>query len=274
MFKYGIILLLAIFSSAYGKIYDCFMFFNEFEILEIRLHELYDVVDKFVILEASESFTGFEKPHYFELEKERYREFSDKIIHIKFDKKIDTEDAWVRERFDRNHLILGLLDCEADDIVIISDADEILSADTVKQLPSLLEKHNFVGFSQRMYSYFLNRINPTFWPGICATTYGYMLSYNLYPEDIRNMALQEHCRKSYNTPIYSSGWHFTSMGGYDRFLEKKRSCSHWNDYPTPSYVEWREWVEEYELVRIGKYHPKFVKENIEYFKELGFIDVP
>ena len=62
-------------------VYDCFQFFNELDILKIRLNVLSPVVDKFVISEATETFSGLPKPLYYEENKEMFREFEDKIIH-------------------------------------------------------------------------------------------------------------------------------------------------------------------------------------------------
>jgi len=67
-------------------IYDCFSFFNELDLLEIRLHELDPVVDKFVLVEASKTFQGKDKPLFYDENKERYKEFSEKIIHVVVDK--------------------------------------------------------------------------------------------------------------------------------------------------------------------------------------------
>ena len=67
-------------------VYDCFIFFNEIDLLEIRLNELNNVVDKFVIIEANKTFQNHHKPYYFEENKERFSQFSSKIIHIKLDK--------------------------------------------------------------------------------------------------------------------------------------------------------------------------------------------
>jgi beta-1,4-mannosyl-glycoprotein beta-1,4-N-acetylglucosaminyltransferase len=63
-------------------IFDCFIFFNEFELLEIRLNELNDVVDKFVLVEATKTHQGKDKPLYFEENKKRFSDFSNKMIHI------------------------------------------------------------------------------------------------------------------------------------------------------------------------------------------------
>ena len=64
------------------QVYDCFPFFNELELLEVRLGELYDHVDKFVIVECTETYRGKPKPLYYAENKNRFEKFSDKIIHI------------------------------------------------------------------------------------------------------------------------------------------------------------------------------------------------
>ena len=65
------------------KIYDCFNFFNELDLLEIRLNTLYDIVDYFVIIESNLTHSGEVKPFYYEDNKSRFEKFSDKIIHYK-----------------------------------------------------------------------------------------------------------------------------------------------------------------------------------------------
>ena len=63
-------------------VYDCFQFFNELDILKIRLNVLSPVVDRFVISEATETFSVLKKPLYYEENKEMFAEFADKIIHV------------------------------------------------------------------------------------------------------------------------------------------------------------------------------------------------
>ena len=125
-----------------------FSFFNELDLLEIRLHELNDVVDKFVIVEANKTHSGLEKPLWYLRYRSRYQDFWKKIIHIVVDdmpmspdeiqaaispqdrKWLDTGyqlgDNWVRERYQRNAIMRGLIDCSPDDIIIIEDADEMV----------------------------------------------------------------------------------------------------------------------------------------------------
>ena len=66
-------------------VYDCFQFFNELDILKLRLHVLSDVVDRFVISESTVTFSGDPKPLFYEENKEQFQEFQDRIIHVVVD---------------------------------------------------------------------------------------------------------------------------------------------------------------------------------------------
>ena len=74
-------------------VYDCFQFFNELDILKIRLHVLNPVVDRFVISEATETFSGLKKPLYYEENKELFAEFADKIIHVVVEDTPEGDDS-------------------------------------------------------------------------------------------------------------------------------------------------------------------------------------
>ena len=66
-------------------IYDCFMFFNELDVLEIRLNELYHAVDKFILVEATKTHAGKDKTLFFNENKQKFSKFLDKIQHIIID---------------------------------------------------------------------------------------------------------------------------------------------------------------------------------------------
>ena len=140
-------------------VYDCFPFFNELELLEIRLNELDPVVDKFILVEATRTFQKKPKPLYYQENKERFKKFEDKIIHIVVDKfpgffyKWRIPKAWDYDNYQKDQVILGLNNCKSDDVIIISDLDEIPSA-------RLVEKYkNYPGvkvFEQLFCNYYLN----------------------------------------------------------------------------------------------------------------------
>lgn len=129
------------------KIYDCFMFFNELDMLEIRLNILNDKVDYFVIAEATTTHSGEKKELFFEKNKSRFSKFLDKIIYIIVDDmpKIINGDRWPSDTFQRNSVMRGLRKCEDNDIIMISDLDEIPNLenfDSIKKQLMLNGKKN------------------------------------------------------------------------------------------------------------------------------------
>jgi beta-1,4-mannosyl-glycoprotein beta-1,4-N-acetylglucosaminyltransferase len=141
------------------KVYDLFVLNTELDWLEIRLHELASQVDYFVILESPTTTTGLPKPMYFQENKEKFRDFEDKIIHHVLElpeeghpDHIDNgtlvvgtpeHEAYIRamERFQRNAIfsqVLPFLNGDAhpniDDVIIVSDVDEIPRPATVQLL--------------------------------------------------------------------------------------------------------------------------------------------
>ena len=264
-----LLVLLLLTSVAFGKVYDCFMFFNELDVLEIRLNELYDHVDKFVLVESSETHrTGHPKPYYFEENKERFEKFADKIIHIKLDEHIGTQEvSWVRENWQRNQIMRGLTDCEPEDLIFISDADEFIPGSIIPAVNCLTAKQPMVGFHQILYSWFLNRLQGTcdVWAGSGAIRYKHLKI--ITPQEFR---VKVRCEQM---PMYRTGWHFNSMGGYEHAILKYYSIVEGHDN-FMTYEQWRGQVNNCPLVSIDTSYPKFVQENLGYLVEIGFIDVP
>ncbi|MFZ2310324.1 MAG: N-acetylglucosaminyltransferase, partial [Patescibacteria group bacterium] len=137
-------------------IYDCFTFFNELDLLEIRLNILDGVVDKFVLVEATKTFSNIDKPLYFNENKERFKKFEDKIIHIIVDDYPVFETAWTYDWHQRNCIARGLVNCKLDDVILVSDLDEIPDPSKI------IEYKDYPGvkvFKQRMFYYFLNNLD-------------------------------------------------------------------------------------------------------------------
>ena len=89
-------------------IYDCFTFFNELELLELRLNELAGVVDKFVLVEATQTHTNKPKPLHYHENRARFSAFHDKIIHVIVDDMPQSSDPWIPENFQRKCIARGL----------------------------------------------------------------------------------------------------------------------------------------------------------------------
>ena len=116
------------------KVYDCFTFFNELDVLEIRLQEMWDVTDYFVIAESNMSHSGKTKDYILLDNWNRFKPYADKIRRIDVNDMPETNDSWVRERFQRRSLGRGLTDMTPEDLVIVSDLDEIPRADAVAMI--------------------------------------------------------------------------------------------------------------------------------------------
>lgn len=135
-------------------------FNNELDVLEIRLETLDKVVDRFVLAEATVTQRGNPKDLYFEVNKERYARWLDRIDYIVVDDMPPGEGYecdWIRERYQRNQLARVLDSCEAGDRILISDLDEIPNADSLADALNRLDHgHRPVRFLMDMFVYRLN----------------------------------------------------------------------------------------------------------------------
>jgi beta-1,4-mannosyl-glycoprotein beta-1,4-N-acetylglucosaminyltransferase len=198
---------------------DCFTFFNELNLLEIRLNELYDDIDYFVLVEATKTQSFIDKPFHFEENKNRFSKFLDKIIHIKVAEYPVFNHIWGMENYQRNKIIDGLKkisNIAKSDIVLISDLDEIPSKNSIKKI----KDSNFECGSLMLdfRAYFLNYKAKRDWIG---TVYTRAELFNKFsPQDFRN-------KKDY-LPILENGilngWHLSWMGGVKKIWEKSFSC--------------------------------------------------
>ncbi|WP_165772284.1 glycosyltransferase [Niveispirillum lacus] len=201
------------------KIYDCFQFYNELDLLDLRLAELSPVVDHFVLVEAAFTHAGAPKPLYFAENRHRFARYKDKIIHV-----VVEDDpggfAWVREAHQRQAIQRGLTAAGPADMVIVSDADEILRPEIISRLramgadgPSLFAPHLDI------HLYFLNLRAPDPWVSVAAAPVE--LVRRVGANNMRYLAKQ-----GIGQVIASAGWHFTWMGGIDRFLAKLDAFAH------------------------------------------------
>ena len=140
------------------RVYDCFQYNGEADVLAIRLHELDAVVDRFVLVEATLTHSGLPKPIHFDAADPRFVRFASRIRHVVVDDFPATDDAWVREMFQRDAVLRGLAEARDDDLVMISDADEIPRADIVRELRDDRENDAF-GLGLALYYFYANYRN-------------------------------------------------------------------------------------------------------------------
>lgn len=233
------------------KIYDSFLFFNELDLLDIRLNYLQDTVDYFVITESTVTFSGNKKPLFFEINKNKFEKYFHKIIHIVIDdtpeeffnlkicenqnKKINelqnkifnflkisqgwnrNEKQWGREIYQRESIQKGLLNCKNEDYVFLSDLDEIPNKEEIKKIKKEGSSNKVYDFKQKMFFYKINLLKEINWSGTKACSF----------ETLKDISLNELRQNKYtNEIIKNGGWHLSFMGGENRILEKIEAYSH------------------------------------------------
>lgn len=118
-----------------AKIWDCFMFGGELDLLEFRLHELGDVVDWFVICEAALTHSGTPKPLYFQENKARFARWSEKIVHVVAELDQHASHPWRREEQQRRFIRETLKErASEDDAIVMGDVDELVDRDALAAL--------------------------------------------------------------------------------------------------------------------------------------------
>ena len=204
---------------------DCFTFFNEFDILELRLRTLEDVVDRFVICEAPFTFRGEAKPLYFSDHAERFARWRERITLLTYPGPISA-DPWQNEWGQRDFLAAGLTDCAPDDLVLIGDCDEIPDPSLAATRPStsIVLVHRMV-----LARGWLNRLTEggaRTWNGTRAFAYRHLPELHTL-SNVRNGPVSD-------LDVIDSGWHITSIGGAEVMERKMRSYAH-AEYDSPYY---------------------------------------
>ena len=205
-------------------IYDCIPFFNELDILKLRMQILSPYVDKFVLEESTVTFSGEQKEMIFAKNREMFAEFEDKIIYVAVDNSpMSGVTTHERDKFQKNQLIRGMADCKPDDIVIFSDVDEIPNPKVLEEILEHFDPAKIYHLAQRMFYCFLNMeevsgnllsitgefpgIQQKKWLGtkICSFANlpkeGIVFLREVSPGDVRSVRVPD------------GGWHFGYMGG-------------------------------------------------------------
>ena len=225
--------------------YDCFSFFNELDLLEIRLNTLDKIVDKFILAESPFTHTGRPKPLYYAENKERFARFNDRIVHVVVDDFPNMPDnmpirekAWIRENWQRNAIVRGLpKDIKDDDILLISDLDEIPHPNYVKK--AIASPVGVTRLDLKAYCFFINLRNisyPIWNNGTRVLTWR---TFNA-PATYAHAGYSECCIASINDGptatrirflkptriLKPAGWHFSYLGGVEAIQRKMKSIAH------------------------------------------------
>jgi len=197
------------------KIVDCFIFYNELQLLLLRLEELYHTVDHFVLVESTVTFAGNEKRLYFEGHKALFHDYMDKIVHVIEDDRLQTKNPWDREKHQRDCIDRGVkqLDLDDDDIITICDLDEIPDVSTLEEIKKTgLEEGKSLHQVLHYYNLMTKRGD---WDQAKAVPYRTYLTST--PQRIRM------------TPyslLSNGGWHLSYFGTTEFIQDKIRNFSH------------------------------------------------
>lgn len=235
------------------KIFDCFMYFDEEVVLDVRLNFLNKYVDKFVIVESEYNHKGEKRVPQFNINK--FSKFRDKIIYILkkdipegIEPIIDGDNhnevyrksifnSWKRENLQRNNIMDGLNDAHPEDWVIISDLDEIPN---LKKINLKKIKRKIVLFKQDMMYYKFNlKLDDFVWIGTKACKLKYLQS----PQWLRDIKCKNFgwwridtlfSKKKYQNMefIENGGWHFSYLKTPEEVEKKLKSYLHHIDYDT------------------------------------------
>jgi hypothetical protein len=208
-------------------IYDCFPFYNELTLLEMRLRELDGFVDKHILVESPTTHSGKPKPLWFDDNKERFAAWKDKIIHVVAELPgalpEDQSPRWVRENAQRDALRTGLEQANAHkgDVVLVSDADEIPRGSKVEEFVKLVQSGEPAGGMLRFYYYYLNGYRSYPWRSLLGLTVA-----ACYRETPTNWRLAYMKRQRPFKSVAEAGWHFSFLGGADVVADKFGAYAH------------------------------------------------
>lgn len=274
-------------------VYDSFQFFNELDILLLRMNILNDVVDKFVISESTVTFSGDPKPLFYAENKEMFKEFEDKIIHNVVDDTPMDCNAFTRDHHQKCAVARGLKGCKPEDIIIFSDVDEIPNPETLKKILPNIEDGKIYMMAQRLFYCYLDMeevsgkllsvtgefegVEKPMWLGTKVCRYRLLEHYTT--EELRNKEQQ-----SIGVRVPDGGWHFSYMGGgknqsiEERVKYKIKSAAHqeYNNRSTLSKVK-KNIKNQQDIfgrdaqivqVEIDETYPDYLRENIDRYRYL------
>lgn len=273
------------------KIFDIFPFFNELDLLEIRLNILDNYVDYFVLSECTKTFSGLDKPLYFQENKKRFEKFNHKIIHtviekdasqkelISRGKKYGTEiEAQQRDTYQKDSIKdIVIQKCSEDDIFIWSDLDEIPNPEVIENLNDFFEPSSIFHLAQKNYLGYLNLLETTGnirgmtddflpdegeqkkWLGTKIIDFNILKKYTF--TELRNFI-----QDAKNFRISNGGWHWSYVGseGLDvneRILKKIECAAHveYNNDSVKSHIE----SIDKNADPLGRTYTKYVVEEID-----------
>ena len=238
--------------TSHAKVIDLSLFFNEFDLLELRLKTLYDVVDHFVVVESTETFSGKPKPLLLGQNLQRFREYFGKLYYypltpedashrapkeyqeystrktLRLKHKHGGKPPWqlhsscMREIRQRDAAIIPLSTIASDDdLILLSDADEIASPSIIadlKKIGNLSPRY----LSMQWYIYHWNNKALENWLGTVAFSFNQLKGHSL--DQLRYSSCDQ--RNAPGPIVMNGGWHFSYFGGADAISAKLEAITY------------------------------------------------
>ena len=208
-------------------VYDCFSYWDEDLLLELRLNILNNHVDYFVIIEGNKTWQNNPKKLSFNIDK--FSKFKEKIIYVPVTDLPDGNDPYLRENYQRNCISKGIVNAKNNDLILISDLDEIPNPENLNKFNT---KMRFAVFKQKHFYYKFNlrsKKNP-FWHGTRICVKKYLES----PQWLRELKFKKRPfwridKFRLNNIIENGGWHFCNLKTPEKLLYKYKNLCETND---------------------------------------------
>lgn len=253
-------------------IIDSFIFYNELELLDLRLRILSDCVDYFLIVESDTTFSNKPKPLFYEENKQLFEEFGHKIISTSFS---SNKQSFTRNNVhdQRNYIydsIVENFDLNDDDVIILSDLDEIPNPNVIVEYQSN-NKQNICSLDAKMFYYYLNtRVN-----------YDWKAIKIFRAKDLKKDLHSLRISTEHTEILPNGGWHWSFVGGVELMKQKLSAFSH-QELNTPEVINSlpermknlnEPFLRDAKLWRvdIDDSFPKYIIDNQELLKEKNWI---
>ena len=266
------------------KVYDCFSYWDEDLLLDIRLNVLNEYVDYFVIVEGNKTWQNNYKKLRFDIN--NFEKFKKKIIYIPVEDMPDGDNPYLRENFQRNCIIRGIKDAEENDLIIISDLDEIPNPQVFNNFKKSMK---FAVFKQ-MHFYYKFNLQSSFhphWFGSRICVKKFLKS----PQWLRDLKFKKRAwwridKMRLNNILDNGGWHFCNLKDPKNLLYKYKNLCETNDpyiFKEKIDIKYLNIDEIEKSIKLGvdligrghKYkkinfddkYPKYILENLKKFNE-------
>lgn len=208
-------------------IIDCFPFFNELDIVELRFRTLEDVVDQWIVFQSYETHSGLPKPLYFNPEDPRWSPWRSRIRCVTVASIPHVFSRWERERAPRHLIPEALAPYHYNDVVLLSDVDEFLDPDLVREWAPHVQGNHWIGFDSAVYYYYLNLRSTKDFPCISLVSVGLIrgMGGQWFREELWNRRVPQ---------LIQGGWHFSYQGGPAAIRTKLQSFAH-EEIDIPEY---------------------------------------